>query len=397
MAVTYKEYECKSMLRLHKYVDNWFWSSASVSPYKACEHACNYCDGRSKKYHASEDFDNIIHVKINAPEVLKRELEGLFPRQKTLSDFAKDKTNKDKKPKPVVAVSSGISDAYQPAERKYKLTRKILKLLMEYEVPTYVMTKSDLVIRDLDLLKEIDKRSWCNVSFSLSTVNKKIASLFEPKASSPRRRLEALKIITNEGILGGVTYLPIIPYITDTDEQLEETIKTSKKYGAEYILAGTMTMRDLQAKRFNETLKIHYPSLQNKYKSLYWKGYEPDGKYIGDLYIRLGALCKKYDIKNYIPRYIPDVELKNNMEVSTMLFLISYFLSMKGESWNKIKLFNKLAQTIENMDEDIEELYKANKLPEIKGIGKSTQNLIEEFLETKKSSYLDELMQKDSS
>ncbi len=75
MAVTFREYECRSMLRMHKYVDNWFWSSATLSPYKACEHACNYCDGRSERYHASEDFDQIVHVKINAPEVLKKRIE----------------------------------------------------------------------------------------------------------------------------------------------------------------------------------------------------------------------------------------------------------------------------------------------------------------------------------
>ncbi len=110
------------------------------------------------------------------------------------------------------------------------------------------------------------------------------------------------------------------------------------------------------------------------------------------LYLKTKALCKKYEIPNFITRYIPDVELKNNLEVSTMLFLISYFLSTEGESWYKIKTYNKLAPTIENMDENIEDIYKAGKLTEIKGIGKTTLKLIEEFLETKKCGYLEELM-----
>lgn len=391
MGVVYKEYECKSMLRMHKYVDNWFWSSASVSPYKACEHACNYCDGRSQKYHASEDFDQIVHVKINAPEILKKELGRLFPKQKTLSEFGGHTTEREKKLKPVVAVSSGISDAYQPVERRYGLTRKILRLLRDYNVPTYVMTKSDFVLRDLDLLKEINERAWCNVSFSVSTLNKNIARIFEPKATTPLKRLEAMRNIAAKGILAGVTYIPIIPYITDSEEQLEETIRTSKDHDAGYILAGTMTMRDLQAKRFYEILEMHYPDLVEKYKALYWRGYEPHGKYMLDLYRKVKALCKKYGIQNYIPRYIPDIELKKNLETSTMLFLISYFLSLKGESGYKIKAFNKVAQTIEDMDENIEDVYRAGKLKEIKGIGKTTSKVIEEFLETGKCGYLEEL------
>jgi DNA repair photolyase len=391
MAVTYKEYECKSMLRMHKYVDNWFWSSASVSPYKACEHACNYCDGRSEKYHASEDFDQIVHVKINAREILKKELDRLFPKQKMLSDFGLGKINGDRKLKPVVALSSGISDAYQPVERRYGLTRKILELLSNYQVPTYVMTKSDLVLRDLDLLNDINEKAWCNVSFSISTLDKKIAGLFEPKATTPQKRLEAMRTIAEKGILSGVTYIPIIPYITDSDEQLEETIRISKGYNAGYILAGTMTMRDLQAKRFYEILEKHYPKLVERYKALYRHGIGPDDKYFAELYPKVKSLCKKYSIQNYIPRYIPNIELKKNFETSTMLFLISYFLSLEGEGRYKTQAFNKLAQTIENMDENIEDIYKAGKLGEIKGIGKTTTKFIEEFLKTGKCQYLEEL------
>jgi DNA repair photolyase len=392
MAVTYKEYQCKSMLRMHKYVDNWFWSSGTISPYRACEHACNYCDGRSKKYHASEDFDNIVYVKVNALEVLKRELKKMFPRQKTLSYFDQDKGNKQIKMKPVIAVSSGTSDAYQPAERKYKLTREILKLFRDYEVPTYVMTKSDLILRDLDILKEIDESAWCNVSFSVSTLDRKISKVFESKASPPKKRMEAMNKIAQEGILTGVNYLPIIPYITDSRERIEDTIRTAKEYGASYILAGTMTMRDLQAKRFYETLQKNYPDLVEKYKALYWKGYEPDGKYIAQLFKKVKASCKKYDVNNYIPRYIPDIELKKNIETATMLFLIEYFLSLEGESHYKTATYNKLAHTIEIMDEDIEGVYRTGKLGEIKGIGKRTTKLIEEFLKTGKCEYLEELM-----
>lgn len=391
MAVTYKEYRCKGMLRMHKYTDNWFWTSGFVSPYRACEHACNYCDGRSERYHASEDFDQLIHVKINAPEVLKKELDRLFPRQKSLSEFGNDKAKKARKLKPVIGISSGISDAYQPAERRYVLTRKMLELMREYEVPIHIMTKSDLVLRDLDILKEINEKAWCTVSFSVSTMDKKLACLFEPRASPPEKRIEAMRTITSKGILAGVTYIPIIPYITDSENQLEETIKASKKHDAGYILAGTMTLRDLQAKRFYEILDMHFPDLVEKYRTLYRSGYEPNQDYMTHFYHKIKKLCKKHDTQNYIPRYIPDMELKKNIQTSTMLFLISYFLSIEGENRFRVETYRRLAQTIENMDKNIEDIYKAGKLGDIKGMGKKTERLIKEFLETGKCGYLEEL------
>jgi DNA repair photolyase len=390
MAVTYREYECKSMLRFHKYVDNWFWGNASLSPYRACEHGCNYCDGRSEKYHASEDFDKIIMVKKNSPEVLKKELHKLYPKQRTLGDFGGG-PSKEKRARPVIMVSSGVSDAYQPVERKYKLTRTLLKLLRNSGIPTYVMTKSDLILRDLDILKEINDRSWCNVSFSLSTVDNDIARVLEPRASPPEKRLEAMNVISDEGILTGITFIPVIPYITDSDEQLEDTIGAVKEHNGRYILVGTMTMRDAQAARFHEMLEKHFPELVEKYKKLYWRGYEPDGRYIGDLYKRTKALCRKYEINNYIPRYIPDVELKMNMEVSTMFFRIAYFLGFEGESRHTAHMYQRIAQTIENMDEDIMELYKSSELDTIPGMRENIKGLITEFIETGQCSYLEEL------
>jgi DNA repair photolyase len=390
MAVTYKEYKCKSMLRMHKFVDNWFWESASISPYKACEHGCNYCDGRSQRYHASEDFDNIIHVKINALEVLKKELDNLFPKQKTLSEFGLNAGFGKEKPKPVIAISSGISDAYQPAEKKYELTREILKLLLEYEMPVYVMTKSDLILRDLDILKELSTTSWCNVSFSFSTADKKIAAIFEPKASKPKKRFEVMKKISEAGILTGVTYMPIIPFISDSEEQLEDVIRTSKEHGAQYVLAASMTMRDLQSKRFYETIKKHYPKLVQEYQKLYVKGYQPDSQYIESLYLIIKKICKRNKMPRFIPRYIPEGDRKTNFEVSTHLLLISYFLGLSKRRYESEPCL-RMARVIENLDEDIRVLYKENRLEDIRGINKNLKQIITEYLKSGTSTTFEEL------
>jgi DNA repair photolyase len=390
MAVAYREYECKSMLRFHKYVDNWFWGDASLSPYRACEHACNYCDGRSERYHASEDFDSVVMVKKNAPEVLKIELDKLYPKQRTLGEFTGE-SFKERRPRPVIMVSSGVSDAYQPVEIKYELTKCLLELLRDYSMPTYVMTKSDLILRDLDILKDINERSWCNVSFSFSAVDRDIAQLFEPKASLPEKRLQAMKTIADEDILTGATCIPVIPYITDSDEQMENTIEAVKEHSGKYVLVGTMTMRDTQARRFYEVLEEHFPELVDKYKKLYWRGYEPDGKYIGKLYARAKALCKKHGISNSIPRFIPDVELKKNIEISTMLFRIAYFLGFHGGNRHVARFYQRIAQTIEDMDEDIIELHDDDKLDDIPGMSRNLKELIIEYIKTGRCKYLEEL------
>lgn len=152
-----------------------------------------------------------------------------------------------------------------------------------------------------------------------------------------------------------------------------------------------MTLRDLQAKRFYEILKEHYPELVDKYKKLYLKGYQPQGKYIHTLNQKVKILCNRYDMQNYIPRYIPDIELKKNLEISTLLFLCAYFLSFEEKGHFRSESFRRLGQTIEDMEENIEDIYKKGKLDDIKGMGRATKKLIVEFLETGSSGYLEEL------
>jgi hypothetical protein len=152
-----------------------------------------------------------------------------------------------------------------------------------------------------------------------------------------------------------------------------------------------MTLRDAQASRFYKILHKHYPEQEDRYKKLYWKGYEPDPKYMLDLNKRIKTHCCRYGIQRHISRYIPDVELKKNTETSTMLFLLAYYLAFEGESMYKVQAFNRLAHTIEIMDDNIEVLEREGRLDEIMGIGRETRALISAFLRTGKCTYLEEL------
>ena len=147
--VEFVEIKAKSVLQKQKYRDNWFWSRYNLNPYRGCQFACNYCDAITEKYLVHEDyrdFSRIIHVKRNAPEVLEREVKKL---------------------KRDVVAMSGVTDPYQPAEKKYGLTRKLLENLAEHKFPVHIITKSDLVLRDVDLLREIVQQTWCTVSLTI--------------------------------------------------------------------------------------------------------------------------------------------------------------------------------------------------------------------------------------
>jgi len=168
------EIEAKSILQKYKFRDDWFWNRYGANPYRGCQFACNYCDAITEKYLVHEsykDFSRIIYVKKNAPKILGKEVKKL---------------------KPDVVAMSGVTDPYQPAEKKYELTRKMLEILAEHRFPVHIITKSDLVLRDADLLREIAKQTWCTVSLTIITFNKELLPYLEPFAPSPERRLDAV-------------------------------------------------------------------------------------------------------------------------------------------------------------------------------------------------------------
>ena len=232
------EIEAKSILQKYKFRDDWLWNRYGVNPYRGCQFACNYCDAITEKYLVHEsykDFSRIIYVKKNAPEILVKEVKKL---------------------KPDVVAMSGVTDPYQPAEKKYELTRKMLEILAEHRFPVHIITKSDLVLRDVDLLREIAKQTWCTVSLTIITFNKKLLPYLEPFAPSPERRLDAVDKLNKEGIQAGIDFTPIVPYLLDGPENIEEVIKRASEC-AQYILIGAaMTLRSNQRIRFFELLTV---------------------------------------------------------------------------------------------------------------------------------------------
>ena len=194
------EIKCRSLMNKSAILDY------CINPYVGCAHACKYCYAESItrrfRFH-KEVWGDFVDVKINALEILRKEIR--------------------RKNKGAVYISS-LTDAYQPLEKKYGLTRKILGVLLKFQFPICIQTKSSLVTRDLDLLKKFDE---CEVGFTITTLDDDIRKDFEPNSSSVKEKLEAIKKLKDEGIRVYVFFGPVLPYLSD--KNLEGFIKTMKE------------------------------------------------------------------------------------------------------------------------------------------------------------------------
>jgi len=360
MAVEYRPYRCKRILNVHKHVDGgWFWDRYSAHPYVGCEQGCEFCYSRSRKYLQTdnpEDFSKIIKVKTNAPEQLGKDLS--------------------KVPRDVI-----VTGDYQPAEGRFKLSRKMLEVIRDLNFPVHIVERSPLVLRDLDILQLINNRSWVCVSISITTLDEELTRLFEPKASAPRSRLSAMKKISEAGILTGTALMPVLPYLTDSDLNFEEIVRSTAEHGGRYVLAGGgLTLEDNVKIRYMKLIQDHFPILAEKYDELY-SSKDMLRRYAAAVGKKIAALCKKYGVADRIPRYIPDSRFKRNKEISAALFDRAYRLELELESPHKIWVYRKAAWAIEELEENIEELYRSGRLEQVPSFGKTLAAEIEKMLE----------------
>lgn len=370
----FRELKAKKVLNRYKYRDNWFWCRYSVNPYRGCQFACNYCDAITEKYlvHKDfEDFSRIIYVKTNAPAVLESELE---------------RTERG------VVSLSGVTDAYQPAERRHGITRRILEILRDNSFPVHIGTKSDLVLRDTDILSEISRNSWCAVSVTIITHDQYLLPLLEPFAPQPEKRLEVVRRLSEAGIQVGVNFTPIIPYICDNEENIRDVIEQASESGAKYIFPGSgMTLRSNQKTRFLELLKENWPCLSEKYERLYGSSQSPSGQYQADTNRKVFELCRKHGIPVHTNPPSFDRPLRENFDVANLLLLYAYFKEMKTGNTYAAWAYHKAAQNIEELDQSIRYFHERNELAKIAGVGESISEMIREFLETGKSEKLERM------
>ena len=370
-----REIEAKSILRKYKKIDSWFISRYGMNLYRGCTHNCVYCDGRSDGYYVDGEFGEDVTIKVNAVEILRRELDPKRKRTPFKRSF--------------VMIGGGVGDSYQPIEGKYQLSRKVLELMYEYNFPVHILTKSTLIKRDIDILGKINKKNKAIVSFSFSSVNDKISAIFEPGVPPPSERLKTLTFFKNEGIACGMFLLPVIPFITDTPELMEETIRKASEVNLDFIIFGGMTLKEGKQKDyFSKTLKQHYPKLIGEYENIYQKNKwgEAVGEYYNSINLTFNSIIKKYKIPPRIPLALYKNVLEENDLAVVILEHIDYLLKLQGRT----SPFGYAAYSISQLKEPLSSMKR--ELKRINGVGKVTENIILEILETKNSSYFKKLL-----
>lgn len=368
MSVRHAYKDFKSILNKMKFIDNWFWCRYTLNPYNGCEFACTYCDSRSHKYHLHPDFDQEIFVKANVGTMLDNRLR----RARTLL--------------PDVVAIGGTCDAYQPAEAEFENTRTCLEVLLKHHYPVSLSTKSNLVLRDLELLSKIANDTWCTVGITVTTVNKELASFLEPNAPPPHVRLETLlQIKTNApNIQVGIHLMPIVPFLGDDERSLELVARDAKENGADFILFGAgMTVRDNQAMWYFKKLSKRFPEVIEKYEQLCQAKFDPDTGYVGryspsgSYAIRISklmlALCEKYGIASRTKRFLPRDFRHWNYLIAEEFFSESYIAQMNGKAWTNLFW---AGQNIQNLTESILDVAERGDLQAIRNVGPAMEERI---------------------
>ncbi|MGB3341222.1 MAG: radical SAM protein [bacterium] len=371
-----RENIAKSILRKHKKIDSWFISRYGMNLYRGCTHNCAYCDGRAEGYYVDGEFGNEVTVKVNAPEILKRELDPKRKRKPLKQGF--------------ILVGGGVGDSYQPIEEEYELTRKALGIIYEHGFPVHMLTKSNLIKRDLDILKKINEQSKVIVSYSFSSVDDKVSSIFEPGVPPPSARLDALAFFKQHGIVCGMFLLPVIPFITDTLEKIEQAIKKANQLSLDFVIFGGMTLKSGKQKaHFTNVLKEYYPRLIPEYENLYtWDRWgNAKTEYYSSLHRAFHGIAKKYKIPRRIPISLYQELLSENDLVVIILEHIDYFLRSEG----KTSPYGFAAYSISQLEKPLNAM--TDSLKKLKGIGPTTERIILEILKTGTSSYYKTLAQ----
>ena len=221
--------------------------------YRGCSHGCIYCDSRSKVYGMKHEFED-IEVKENALQLLKRELM--------------------KRPKSMIGTGA-MTDPYIPLENRLKFVRKSLELIDRYGFGFTCITKSDLLLRDLDLLKKINSNTKAVVQMTLTTADDELCSILEPNVCNTSRRIEVLNILKDEGIPTVVWLCPILPYINDTTENINSILDSCIDADVKGIICYGMglTLREGNREYFYEKLDHHFPGLKGRYVKEFGNSY----------------------------------------------------------------------------------------------------------------------------
>jgi len=259
--IEFIEAECKTII--NPVPGNYLPFKYSVNPYRGCTHSCTYCFARPTHtfldMSAGRDFETKIVVKVNAPDVLRRQLAA----KRWKGDGIAMGTN---------------TDPYQRAEGRYRLMTGIIRALTDYRNPFSILTKGTLILRDVELLVEAARVTDVSTAFSIGTLDEDAWKRSEPGTPHPRKRIDAVRALSEAGIPCGVLMAPILPGITDDPRQLREVVAAAIDAGATHVSPILLHLRPGVREEFLPWLEDNYPELVGRYEELYRRPYAPKGE-----------------------------------------------------------------------------------------------------------------------
>ena len=303
--IRYYATHAKSVLNDTDVTGMGFWS---INPYVGCAFGCAYCYARYAHRYVIERnvtthpeqkllreafetmppwlaFERQIFVKENAAEVLRRTLRHGSDKHLRLLDGE--------------GIGIGTAtDPYQPAERRFRITRGILEVLAEHErLRVWIITKSPLVTRDLDLLRRISRNNTISVHISLITIDRDLARRIEPRAPTPDARLLALRRLREHGIDAGINVMPVLPGITDRPDQLEPLIKAVAEAGATHVAACALRLRSAARQRYLPFIEKEFPQLAERYRATYARSHHAGERYREGLHAYFRKTCARFGVR----------------------------------------------------------------------------------------------------
>jgi len=275
----------------------WFGTDHTMNIYRGCCHGCIYCDSRSDCYR-NPDFDT-VKAKANALRILRDDLQ--------------------RKVRPAFISTGAMSDPYNPFEEKLQLTRHALELIDAYQCGVAIATKSDGILRDVDILCSIAEHSPVVCKLTITTTDDALAAKLEPGAPSPSRRLEAIRQLSQAGLFTGVLLMPVLPFVEDSEENVLSVVESAHRAGARFVYAAFgVTMRQGQREYFLRQLDRAFPEreLSRKYLARYGDRYEcavPNVRRLWGIFSRrcdeLGVLYQMKHIISTAKRRYADAQL----------------------------------------------------------------------------------------
>jgi len=269
--------------------------------YRGCAHGCRYCYALySHQYISSEgasSFYSDIYVKTNIVDMLEKELSAPGWKSEVIN-------------------IGGVTDSYQPAEADYQLMPEILKLLIKYKTPAIISTKSDLILRDFNLIDQLSRITYINIATTITTMDEKIRQIIEPASASSESRIAVLKEFRKTNASIGVHMMPIIPLLTDSEKNIDRLFSAAAECSADYLLPGVLYLRGKTRQAFFNFIANEFPELSDQYKLLYKTGGAVKD-YKEKLYRVVNRLRDKYSLsKSYMKPMREKLRQQEQIQIS---------------------------------------------------------------------------------